>query len=257
MYKFIVLAGARQHLKFRILWQIGGSRCVQNTPMGCGNDLPIFLRKHISAKNNVLMSLSIDYHTCSPICHFLLCFRRSATEKMTVPPVWDHVIVFIDAVFTSQIHALHAEPFFLMVCIIGIILYVQHTQFYLYIYIYIYISIFIYIYLYIYILMFANVYIFSQIRPGIKLSHLTILQFSLDGHFLDTILVRPMSRSSLSFCTAVHAWIKWMKHVWKNFKCFNNVSSTSCSQLSPHPPLWRPQWGGVEALWIPWWWIGR
>ena len=72
--KLLVFAGIPEHLIFCMIWQMGGSRCVQTSPTRCGNDLPTLLRNHIPAKNYVWMSLSIDYHMCSPICHFLLCF---------------------------------------------------------------------------------------------------------------------------------------------------------------------------------------
>ena len=99
-------------------------------------------------------------------CPFLLvitCVLQSVTFYYVSDEVpqakwpyrlWDHFIVFVkndfEVVFTSQIHALLAKPAFLIVCIIGIILHVQHRRLYIYIYEYI----FIYIYTYIYIQIF-------------------------------------------------------------------------------------------------------
>ena len=40
---------------FVIIWHLGGSRCVQNTPTRSGNDLPMHLRTHIFDKKNVFL----------------------------------------------------------------------------------------------------------------------------------------------------------------------------------------------------------
>ena len=42
IHTFLVLTGTTQKLFFRIIWRMGGSRCVQNTPTEFGNDLPNF-----------------------------------------------------------------------------------------------------------------------------------------------------------------------------------------------------------------------
>ena len=75
-YKFLVFAGISRKYIFRIIWQMGGSRCVQTSPTGCGNDLPICSRNHFIVNKNVLMLLFIDDHVRSPIWHFLLCFKQ-------------------------------------------------------------------------------------------------------------------------------------------------------------------------------------
>ena len=56
-FKLLVFAGIPEHSIFLFILQMGGSRCVQNTPAGCGNNLPTRLGNHISDKKYVLMPL--------------------------------------------------------------------------------------------------------------------------------------------------------------------------------------------------------
>ena len=86
-YEFLGFTSTPQKLIFHIIWQMGGSRCMQNTPTRCGNDLPKLFRNHLSAKQVCVDAPFIDDHMCSPIYHFLVCFKQNATSKMTVPTV--------------------------------------------------------------------------------------------------------------------------------------------------------------------------
>ena len=136
IYKFLVLAGTPKQSIFRILWQMGGSRCVQNTTTVCGTDVPALLGNHVSVNRCVLMLFPIDYHMCSPICYFLLCFRQSSTGKMTVLTVVSfhgfHGTSHFDMVFTSQIRVFHVRPTFSILGIVDIFLFVQHICIYVF-----------------------------------------------------------------------------------------------------------------------------
>ena len=109
----------------------------------------------------VLMPLSIDYHMCSPICHFLVCFKQSATGKMTVPTVGSfhcfHEKWLWSGIYQSD-PCFSCKTYFLIVCMISIILHVQHRRLY---WLYIYMNIYIHIHLYIYIYLFIHIYIYA------------------------------------------------------------------------------------------------
>ena len=92
--KLLAFAGITEHLIFRIIWQMGGSICVQNTAAGCGNDLPTRLGNHISAKKYVWMRLSIVFHMSSPICGFFYVSDKVPQAKWPYRQ-WDHFIVFM------------------------------------------------------------------------------------------------------------------------------------------------------------------
>ena len=98
---------------FCIIWQMGGSRCVQSVPTGCGINLPRILRNltsdnntycatcyhrvweqfaHDFEKSNIRPKVHIliqDLYAtivCSSLC-FLLRLKQSATGKMTRPTI--------------------------------------------------------------------------------------------------------------------------------------------------------------------------
>ena len=70
---------------FPIILQIGGSRCVQNTPTGCGNNLPILLRNLTFDRNCHLLIQSLYMAIVCSNLYFLLCLKQHAPGKMTGP----------------------------------------------------------------------------------------------------------------------------------------------------------------------------
>ena len=84
MCKFQVFAGTPQTMFFRVIWQMVGHSCVQNTPMGVGRICP-HIREIAFPPNKCVMPLPIDCYMRSPICHCPVCFEQRSTGNMTVP----------------------------------------------------------------------------------------------------------------------------------------------------------------------------
>ena len=102
---------------------------VRNTATGRGNDLPTRLGNHISFKKYARMRPFIVFHMSSPMFQ-TKCHRQNDHTDRGIISLFLWKSGF-DIVFSSQIHDLHAKPIFVIVCIIGISLYVQHIQLYI------------------------------------------------------------------------------------------------------------------------------
>ena len=122
---FLVLAGTPETLIFRFIWQMGGPRCVQDAPTGCGNDLLILLRNMTS--DNKCKSW---YSTCIVLCVFkprlpcmfeTKCYRQNDRTDHGIFS-WFSWNSDFEIVFTSQVDDFHAKPTFSIVCIISIFL---------------------------------------------------------------------------------------------------------------------------------------
>ena len=65
---FLVLAGAPKTSIFCIMWDLGWFGMGQNTPTGCGNDLPIGLRVSTNQKNTNFISAPLSTYCVPPGC---------------------------------------------------------------------------------------------------------------------------------------------------------------------------------------------
>ena len=102
---------------------MGRSGCVQNTSIGCGNNLLILLINQTFDKNVNFDTVSV-YHYCvfKPLFYSMSdtkCYRQNERTDHRIIS-WFSFKCDFDMVFTSQIRAFHAKPTFSISCIIDI-----------------------------------------------------------------------------------------------------------------------------------------
>ena len=79
---------------FCIMWQMGGPRCVQNTPTRCGNDLPTLLRTFTFDRKCVLWDKNCMLTFCIETLALLYVWSKVLRAKWPYGP-WDHFMVFM------------------------------------------------------------------------------------------------------------------------------------------------------------------
>ena len=82
IYKFLVSAGTPKIRFFAFYGRWEALDACEILPRGMGTICPFFEKSHLGVD-----ALPIDDCMCSPIFHFLLCFKQSGTGKMTVSTV--------------------------------------------------------------------------------------------------------------------------------------------------------------------------
>ena len=133
-YKLLVFAGIPEHLIFAWYGRWGALDACKILPQGVGTICPHVWEITFPLKNmcGCVFLLFFTCHLQSVAFSMFQtkCHRQNDRTDSGIISLFSWKSDF-DMVFSSQIHVLHAKPTFLIVCIIGIILYVQHIQLYI------------------------------------------------------------------------------------------------------------------------------